>query len=71
MMDTDLFMHSGLNSDSRRPSQFQNAIRIDNGQKGTRRISVGDINQFIDPRSDSRAKGSIPVQGPVEVIPVK
>ena len=71
MMDTGLFTHHGMNADSRRPSQFQNAIRIDNGQKGTRRISAGDINQFIDPRSDSRAKGGIPVQGPVEVIPLK
>jgi hypothetical protein len=71
MMDTGLFKHSGLNTDSRRLSQFQNAIRIDNRQKGTRRISAGDINQFIDPRSNSRAKGGIPVQGPVEVIPIK
>jgi hypothetical protein len=71
MMDTGLFKHSGLNTDSRRLSQFQNATRIDNGQKGTRRISVGDVNQFIDPRSESRAKGGIPVQGPVEVIPIK
>jgi hypothetical protein len=71
MMDTGLFKHSGLNTDSRRLSQFQNATRIDNGQKGTRRISAGNVNQFIDPRSESRAKGGIPVQGPVEVIPIK
>ena len=71
MMDTDLYKHSGLSSDNRRLSRFSKGVRIDNGQKGTQRISVRDINKFIDPRAGERSKGGIPVQGPVEVIPLK
>ena len=71
MMDTDRYKHSGLSSDNRRLSRFSKGVRIDNGQKGTQRISVRDINKFIDPRAGERSKGGIPVQGPVEVIPLK
>jgi len=71
MMDTGRYSHPGMTYDNRRFSQYSNTVRIDNGTKGTRRISASDINEFVDPRSSQRSKAGIPVQGPVEIIPLK
>ncbi len=70
MMDTGHYRHQGLSIYSRRSSPYSNTVRLDNGEKGTRRISSAEINQFVDPRARERS-GPIPVQGPVEVIPLK
>ena len=71
MMDTGIYSHPGMTSDSRRLSDYSNTVRIDNGMKGTRRVSAADINEYVDPRSGQRSKAGIPIQGPVQVIPLK
>ena len=71
MMDTGIYSHPGMTSDSRRLSEYSNTVRIDNGMKGTRRVSAADINEYVDPRSRQRSKAGIPIQGPVQVIPLK
>ena len=71
MMDTGRYTHPGMTFDNRRLSEHSNTLRIDNGMKGTRRVSAADINEYVDPRSSQRSKAGIPIQGPVQVIPLK
>ena len=65
------FQHHG------RFSEFNNTTRLQNPDKRTQRISAGDINKFVDPRSKDRnqgvstSQGFIPIQGPARVIPLK
>ena len=65
------FQHHG------RFSEFNNTVRLQNPEKRTQRISAGDINKFVDPRSPDRNQGAstsqgfIPIQGPARVIPIK
>ncbi len=51
-------------------SKFNDTVRLQNPEKETRRVSAGDINKYIDPRSQERNRpaqgqnGFIQVQGP-------